>query len=103
VAFAVASREVVLKNGSDRPFCRIREFPCKFHPSRQIARDERIASRSVLTVPWCPDRYTACDTNKLNQIAVIDSQKASVNNAALLGTHPLEWERITLGKHAKGR
>ena len=68
------SMAVVLKNGSAA--CQIREIPSKVRTSRQIGRVDRIPSRGVLTVPWCPDRYTASDTDTLNQVAVIDSQQA---------------------------
>jgi hypothetical protein len=44
----------------------IREFLCKVRTSRQIELDDRIPSRGVLTVPWCPDRYTASDTETRN-------------------------------------
>jgi hypothetical protein len=57
---------------------------------RQIGLDDRLASRGVLTVPLCPDRYTASDKKTpANQlvpcVAFVHRQpRASVNTAALL-------------------
>ena len=47
---------------TDRPFCRIREFPREVRTSREIGLDDRILSCGVPTVPLCPDRYTSGDT-----------------------------------------
>ena len=43
-------------------FAEFAKFPSKVRTSRQIGRNDRLASRGVLTVPWCPDRYTGGDT-----------------------------------------
>ena len=38
----------------------------------------------VLTVPWCPVRYTGSDTNTPSQVAVIDSQQAFSKHCGVL-------------------
>jgi hypothetical protein len=86
----------VCRDGLEKRIGRSREFPRKGRTQRQIGRVDHLASRGVLTVPWCPDRYTVGDTEPEDRVALDWRAHQTPRRAAVVTSAPERDERPSI-------